>query len=78
MPAPAKKWTELCREHKAAKDENDELFSRIVASFSAQIDGKVSAGPSLEELEYAEKARKQLEEIRAKMQTFIYANTSNV
>jgi hypothetical protein len=71
----SQEWVNLCREHKAAKEEHDKVFSEIVAAFSEQIDGKVPAGPGLEELEYEEKARKQLEEIRARMQTFIGANT---
>lgn len=71
----SQEWTKLCREHDAAKEEHDKVFSGIVAAFSAQIGGQAPAGPGLEELEYEEKARKQLEEIRARMQTFIGANT---
>ena len=75
MPTPAKEWAELCREHNAAKEEHDKVFSGVVAAFSAKIDGKVPSGPGLEELEYEERARKQLEEIRERMRTFVHANT---
>jgi len=71
----SQEWVNLCREHKVAKEEHDNVFSGIVAAFSAKIDGKAPAGPGLEQIEYEEKARKQLEEIRARMQSFIGANT---
>jgi hypothetical protein len=75
MSTRAKVWADLCREHQAAKQAHDEAFSGIVSGFTAQLDGRAPAGPRLEELEYEEKARKQLEEIRAKMRTFVGANT---
>lgn len=74
----SKEWMELLREHSAAKEEHDKLFTGIVAAISARIDGKDSAGPDLEQVEYEEKARQQLEQIRARMQSFIHANTWNV
>jgi hypothetical protein len=75
MSTPAKEWADLCREHKAAKQAHDEAFSGIVSGFTARLEGDAPAGPGLEELEYEEKARKQLEEIRARMRTFVGANT---
>lgn len=75
MSTQAKEWAELCREHNAAKQAHDEAFSGIVSVFTARLDRNAPAGPGLEELEYEEKARKQLEEIQAKMRTFVGANT---
>lgn len=69
-----KKWKELLREHDAAKQAHEEAFSSILSGFSARLDGE-APGPGLEQLEFEERARKQLEEIRARMQTFIHANT---
>ena len=75
MSTQAKDWAELCREHNAAKKAHDEAFSGIVTTVTARLDGKAPAGPELAELEYEEKARKQLEEIRERMRTFVGANT---
>jgi hypothetical protein len=75
MSSQAKEWAELCREHQAAKEAHDEAFSGIVSGFTARLEGDAPAGPGLEDLEYEEKARRQLEEIRARMRTFVGANT---
>ena len=74
MSKPKQEWTKLCSEHEAAKKAHDEAFAVIVAGVTAHIDGKVSSAPGLEQLEYEERARKQLEEIRARMQEFVGAN----
>jgi hypothetical protein len=75
MSKQKQEWTKLCSEHAAAKKAHDEAFAVIVAGVTAHIDGKVPSAPGLEQLEYEERARKQLEEIRARMQEFVGANT---
>lgn len=74
MSKQKQEWTKLCREHEAAKKAHDEAFAGIVAGVTAHIDGKAPSTPGLEELEYEERARKQLEDIRARMQAFVGAN----
>lgn len=74
MSNRVQEWTKLCREHAAAKKAHDEAFAEIVAGVTAHIDGTVPSAPGLEQLEYEERARKQLEEIRARMQEFVGAN----
>jgi hypothetical protein len=73
----SREWANLCREHKAGrKNTNTTRFApKLWLRFLHKSTARSLRGRALEEPENEEKARRQLEEIRARMQTFIGANT---
>jgi hypothetical protein len=68
-------WLELCRECRALKTANDELFWANVAKFTTHFDGSIPVGPTVEELAREDRAREAIEDCRDRMKGFVEKNT---